>query len=270
MTLCSIGVVRCEVRERKAMPPLGVPAQVELFPQYADGLLRLEKHSHIWVLAWLEGAERDVLQVTPRGVTDPGPDGLHGVFAVRSPARPNPIGLTAARVLSRQGLTLELVRLDFADGTPVIDLKPYFLSRDLVFSAFNAPIGRPATRQAVRDSLLMQALSFHGELCPGLALGVRIVEHFRSEVLGLSEPEQWKVHVPLGRPCLIDALMGITRATPGRGSLLFQGSDSVRLEHRGAVYEYLLAATGQTDPAAILAASAEQLFVSSWRRGADK
>lgn len=270
MTLRPIGVVRCEVRERKAMPPLGVPAEVELFPQFADGLLRIEKHSHIWVLAWLEGAQRDVLQVTPRGVTGPGPEGLHGVFAVRSPARPNPIGLTAARVVNRQGLTLQLDRLDFADGTPVIDLKPYFASRDLVFSAFNAPIGRPATRQALRDSLLMQALNFHGELCPGLALGVRIVEHFRSELLGLAEPEQWKIHAPLRRPCLIDALMGITRATPGRGSLLFHGSDSVRFEHQGSVCEYVLAATGRTDPAAVLAAPEEQLFASSWRRGADK
>ena len=260
MTLRSIGVVRCEVRERKAMPPLGVPAQVELFPEYADGLLRLEKHSHIWVLAWLEGAERDVLQVTPRGVTDPGPDGLHGVFAVRSPARPNPIGLTAARVVNRQGLTLSLDRLDFADGTPVIDLKPYFASRDLVFSAFNAPIGRPASRQALRDSLLMQALSFHGERCGDLALGVRVVEHFRSEVLGMGEPEEWRVQVPLERPCLIDALMGITRATPGRGSLLFQGSDSVRLEHQGSVYEYVLAATDRRDPGTVLGAPEEELF----------
>jgi hypothetical protein len=140
----------------------------------------------------------------------------------------------------------------------------------LVFSAFNAPIGRPASRQALRDSLLMQAVNFHGERCGDLAVGVRVVEHFRSEVLGMAEPEEWRVQVPLGRPCLIDALMGMTRATPGRGSLLLQGVDSVRLEHQGSVYEYVLAATGRTDLAAVLAAPEEQLFVSSWRRGADK
>ncbi len=260
MTLRSIGLVRSPVRERKAMPPLGVPAQVELFPEFAGGLWRIEKHSHIWVLAWLESAQRDVLQVTPRGVSDPGPEGLHGVFAVRSPVRPNPIGLTAARVVSRQGLTLELDRLDFADSTPVIDLKPYFASRDVVFSAFNAPIGRVASRQALRDGLLMQALNFHGELCPELALGVRIVEHFRWEALEGSEPERWKIEAPLERGCLIDALMGMTRATPGRGTLRLHSSDAVRFEHLSSVYEYVLTATGQMKEAAVLAAGEEELF----------
>jgi tRNA-Thr(GGU) m(6)t(6)A37 methyltransferase TsaA len=260
MTLRSIGLVRSQVRERKAMPPLGAPAQVELFPEYADGLWRIEKHSHIWVLAWLEAAERKVLQVTPRWVSDPGPEGLHGVFAVRSPSRPNPIGLTAARVVSRQGLTLELDRLDFADGTPVIDLKPYFASRDVVFSALNAPIGRVTSRQALRESLLMQALNFHGELCAELALGVRIVEHFRWEVLGASEPEQWKVQAPPEHGCLIDALMGMTRATPGRGTLRFHASDAVRFEHRGSVYEYLPADTGHMEAAMVLAAPDKELF----------
>ncbi len=99
MQLRQIGAVRCEYRERKSVPRLGAPASVELLPNYVEALHRLEKHSHLWVLAWLDKAERDVLQVTPRGVADRGPEGLHGVFAVRSPVRPNPIGLTLGRVL---------------------------------------------------------------------------------------------------------------------------------------------------------------------------
>jgi tRNA-Thr(GGU) m(6)t(6)A37 methyltransferase TsaA len=115
----------------------GVPASVEIYSEFAAALHRIEKHSHLWVFAWLNNGrdERDVLQVTPRGVTDPGPEGLHGVFSVRSPARPNPIGLTVAKVLSRDGLTIHFDRLDFVDQTPVLDLKPYFVTRDLVFSA---------------------------------------------------------------------------------------------------------------------------------------
>jgi hypothetical protein len=54
--------------------------------------------------------------------------------------------------------------------------------------------------------------------------------------------------------------MGITRATPGRGSLLFHGSDSVRFEHQGSVYEYVPAATGRMESGAILAAPEEELF----------
>jgi len=220
------------------MPSLGVPARIEVFLDYAAGLLRLEKHLHLWVLAWLEGAERDVLQVTPKGVSDRGPEGLHGVFAVRSPMRPNPIGLTAARVVRIEGAWVEVDRLDFLDGTPILDLKPYFASRDLIFSAANAQIGRPASREALRESLLLQALHFHGEFCAGLALGVRLFEHFRAEVLNMEEPRRLEVTAPLVRACLVDALMGMARVTPGRGTLRFGDGDRVRFKHDGSICTY--------------------------------
>lgn len=239
------------------MPPLGVPARLELAPEFAPGLLRLEKHSHLWVMAWLDGAERDVLQVTPKGVSDRGPDSLHGVFAVRSPVRPNPIGLTAARIVRIEGAAVEVDRLDFLDGTPILDLKPYFVNRDLVFSAANEQIGRPANREALRESLLLQALHFHGEICDGLALGVRLFEHLRAEVLQMDDPRQLRVTAPLERACLVDALMGMARVTPGRGTLRFSGGDWVRFEHGGAIYTYELTAAA---PAAILDSAENLLF----------
>lgn len=223
------------------MPPFGAPAVIEVLPEYSEGLLRLEKHSHIWVLAWLDQAERDVLQVTPRSVTDPSAEGLHGVFAVRSPVRPNAIGLTAARILGVQGSSIAVDLLDFLDGTPVVDLKPYFVSRDVIFSATNAQIGRPGSREDLEYSLRRQALSFHGESCADLDLAVEIVARFRSDVLGLNEPSQWKIAAPLARPCLIDAIMGMTRVSLGRGSLSFGSDDCVRFEHEGRLYEYNLA-----------------------------
>ena len=122
------------------MPPMGAPATIEVLPEFGDGLFRIEKHSHIWVLAWLDRADRGLLRVVPRGVAPTEPDALHGVFAVRSPVRPNSIGLTATRVLGVDGLRVDVEPLDFLDGTPVVDLKPYFSSRDLIFSAGNAQI----------------------------------------------------------------------------------------------------------------------------------
>jgi tRNA-Thr(GGU) m(6)t(6)A37 methyltransferase TsaA len=217
------------VTERKQMPPLGTPAAVELFERFAPGLLRFEKNSHVWVLAWMDRAERDVLQVTPRGVSDRGPDGLHGVFAVRAPVRPNPIGLTAARVAGLDGLRIELDRLDFLDGTPIIDIKPYFLARDTIYSACNTQIGAPASREALRESLRLQAENFHGESCAEAGLAVRIVEHYRAVVLNLREPERYEVEAPLARPHLVDALMGMTRVSLGRGNLRFHSEDVVRL-----------------------------------------
>lgn len=135
MELIPIGYVRNEVRPPQKMTNFGVPSTVEILPQFADALLRIEKHSHIWVLGWIDRGERDVLQVIPRGGSE-----LHGVFAVRSPARPNPIGLTSARLLKREGLVLHLDKLDFLDGTVVVDIKPYFAVRDLHFSASNVRI----------------------------------------------------------------------------------------------------------------------------------
>lgn len=238
MQLQSVGVVRTGVRTRKEMPTFGSPARIEIHPEFADALYRIEKHSHIWVLAWLDESERGVLQVTPRRLAASGPDALHGVFAVRSPARPNPIGLTAARVLSIDGLAISVDRLDFIDGTPVIDCKPYFIARDLIFSASNRQIGRTASRESLRDSLLMQALNFHGELCEDLALAVRIVEDFRVRFYQMDDPDSWHITVPLGRPRLIDAIMGMTRATPGRGTLQFHQRDSVRFALEETVMEY--------------------------------
>ncbi len=214
------------------MPAFGAPAAVELLPEFAQGLLKIEKHSHFWVMAWLMARpERDVLQVIPRGVDADAPDPMHGVFAVRSPARPNPIGLTAARLVKREGLTLQFERLDFLDGTPVLDLKPYFPSRDLIFSARNKPVGRPRTREALRESLTIQTLQHQTARHADVAIAIRVLEHYRSEVLGWREPVKWSIEAPLNRPALCDALMGATRATLASG-MTFGASGRVRFHGR--------------------------------------
>lgn len=234
MVLTPIGVVRTGIRERKGMPPMGVQAAVEIHPQFADGLYRIEKHSHLWVLAWLDRAqERDVLQVIPRNASTP-----HGVFAVRSPARPNPIGLTLGRVMRVEGTRIEFERLDFVDGTAVVDLKPYFLTRDMVFSARNEAVGKPKSREAMRESLMMQVEQYAGEMTVDGAVAVRIVEHYRAERLGLGEPVRWQIAAPLERPQMLDALTGMTRATMGQGNLRLSGGWDV-VEVMGEV-EYRL------------------------------
>jgi tRNA-Thr(GGU) m(6)t(6)A37 methyltransferase TsaA len=238
VNVVQIGAVRSAIRERKGMPPLGVPARVEIFERFAAGLLRFEKHSHIWVLAWLDRAEREVLQVTPRGVSDRSAAGLHGVFAVRSPARPNPLGLTACRVLERQGLSFLVDGLDFLDGTPVVDVKPYFVTRDLMFSAVSEEIGKPRDYQSMTDSLVLQAVRFHGEDCQELRRAVSIVARFRSEEFGLAEPEHWDVTAPAARPCMADALMGMTRVSLGRRTLRLAEEAAIEFRYRGRLFRY--------------------------------
>ncbi|MGC8792573.1 MAG: tRNA (N6-threonylcarbamoyladenosine(37)-N6)-methyltransferase TrmO [Bryobacteraceae bacterium] len=278
-----IGVIRSRAKDRKQLPPLGLPATIELFAAYEPGLLHLEKHTHLWVLVWLHASQRDLLQVVPRGVREEEPDALHGVFAVRSPVRPNPIGLTVTRMERIEGRRIHVARLDFVDGTPVLDLKPYFVNRDLVFSASNMQIGRPASRENLRASLLEQAINFHGECCAELAVAVRVMEHFRWEVLhgrdpvpaalkhgaaqslaGCPRQVSLRVRAPWKRGCLLDGLIGMTRVSPGRGTLELLEGDRVVFEYEGVQWLYELRPQETADAGAILAAADEALF--AWRR----
>ena len=96
------------------------PARILLDPALSDGLMGLEPGSDIVVLYYLHRSSGYDLRVHPRG--DPSRP-LRGVFAVRSPRRPNPIGVTTARVLRVAGNLLEVVGLDALDGSPVLDIK---------------------------------------------------------------------------------------------------------------------------------------------------
>jgi tRNA-Thr(GGU) m(6)t(6)A37 methyltransferase TsaA len=100
----------------------GAPeAWLELTPQSAPGLMGIQAGDDLLVLTWLHLAERDVLQVHPRGdLNRP----LTGVFATRSPDRPNPVGLHRVTVLEAAGPKLRVAPLEAIDGTPLVDIKP--------------------------------------------------------------------------------------------------------------------------------------------------
>jgi len=98
------------------------PARILLNPSLTDGLLGLEPGSDLVVLYYLHRSNSYDLQVHPRG--DPARP-LRGVFAVRSPHRPNPIAATTVRVRRIEGRVLEVVGLDALNGSPVLDLKPH-------------------------------------------------------------------------------------------------------------------------------------------------
>jgi tRNA-Thr(GGU) m(6)t(6)A37 methyltransferase TsaA len=100
---------------------------VELDPRWAEGLTGLETVSHVLLLYWMDKARRDLLVQSPRHYAE-----RRGTFALRSPARPNPIAAAVARLLRIDGGTLSVVGVDCLDGTPLIDIKPYFASTDSV------------------------------------------------------------------------------------------------------------------------------------------
>lgn len=100
---------------------------IVLDPRWREGLSGLESVSHIVVLYWMDRARRDLVLQAPHHY-----DERRGTFALRSPVRPNPIAVSVARLLSVDGNTLSVVGLDCLDGTPLLDLKPYFASTDSV------------------------------------------------------------------------------------------------------------------------------------------
>jgi tRNA-Thr(GGU) m(6)t(6)A37 methyltransferase TsaA len=105
----------------------GLIATVEIDEPFRPGLEGLGGASHVIVLSWLDHAPRNLIVQKPRHASEP-----KGVFALRSPARPNPVGLHVAKLLALDisaGL-LTLDAIDVLDGTPVIDMKPYFASID--------------------------------------------------------------------------------------------------------------------------------------------
>jgi tRNA-Thr(GGU) m(6)t(6)A37 methyltransferase TsaA len=92
-----------------------------VLPAYADALLRLQPGDQLIVITWLHEAQRDRLQVHPRGDHN---NPLTGVFLTRSPDRPNPLGLHRVTLRAIDGLRLRLGPIEAIDGTPVVDLKP--------------------------------------------------------------------------------------------------------------------------------------------------
>ncbi len=126
-----IGVVVSELRDRANAPRQGdegAPAAwIEVDAVWTDALLGVTVGSEVIVLTWLDRAQRDVLQVYPRNRTDVE---LTGVFATRSPDRPNPIGLHRVRINQIDGLRLHVEPIEAIDGTPVIDIKPVLTRLD--------------------------------------------------------------------------------------------------------------------------------------------
>jgi tRNA-Thr(GGU) m(6)t(6)A37 methyltransferase TsaA len=128
LTLHPIGFVHSPYDSTADIPKgLGVQHEAEgvlrILPEFAAGLLDIEGFSHLYVLWAFDRSQG--FDLTGRPPFDERP---HGVFATRSPRRPNPIGLTTVRLLRRDGGDLHVRGVDMLDGTPILDLKPYMSS----------------------------------------------------------------------------------------------------------------------------------------------
>jgi tRNA-Thr(GGU) m(6)t(6)A37 methyltransferase TsaA len=123
-----IGHVRSPFRDTKEVPKgLGAKhdeeGSLEILPEFEPGLMDIEGFSHLYILWAFDRAEGFTLTGAP-----PTDDRPHGVFATRSPRRPNPIGLTVVELIDREGPVLRVRGVDMLDGTPILDIKPYLSS----------------------------------------------------------------------------------------------------------------------------------------------
>ncbi len=151
-----IGVVHSPFPE-----PVGVPIQpsraegvegtVELLPEFQEGLNDLDGFSHIVLLTWLHRSEGYRLRTVPFLDTE-----KRGIFATRSPRRPNPIGLSVVRLLSVDGCVLKVAGLDLVDGTPVLDIKPYIEEFDRRPGSRSGWVGRSKVRRNVADDRFVE------------------------------------------------------------------------------------------------------------------
>lgn len=131
MTLRPIGFVRSPYKAKGDAPRQGrlsdTVSEIVIADEYREGLKDVGKKSHLFVLSWFDRADRSVLRATPphEGVE-------HGVFATRSPNRPNPIALSLVDLIRCEEGVLTVRGLDALDGTPVVDIKPYSPEIDCV------------------------------------------------------------------------------------------------------------------------------------------
>jgi tRNA-Thr(GGU) m(6)t(6)A37 methyltransferase TsaA len=137
VTFTAIGTVRSKIKEPGRQKRADLISEIVINKDLAEALDDLDGFSHIIVLWWIHRSRRLApVKVRPKG--DP-ENKLTGVFATRSPDRPNPIGKSTVRLMERRGNVLKVRGLDAIDGTPVLDIKPYIPGYDSVDGATAPP-----------------------------------------------------------------------------------------------------------------------------------
>ncbi len=181
-------------------------SKIEVFDEWKDCMINMEEHSHFWILSWMHLADRSVKKTLPRVSTDAKSE--FGVFGLRAFSRPNPIGLSLVELLKKEGNTLIVSGLDLIDGTPILDIKPYF-EPDTIFSP-KSPYLRPEDPDMRMRKVFKDAINHHKEKCRDLFIACRmaLVCEEKFKALNISD----LIVYVRGTRCLADSIQGITRA----------------------------------------------------------
>lgn len=204
-------------------------SRIVLEDEFIDGLFGIEENSFIQVIFYLDRSEGYSLKAPRREGK------IRGVFNSRSPQRPNPVGVTSAKLVERKGNELLVEGLDALNGTPVIDIKPY---ADL----FDYQTDRDSPRKSLNEliemgchrKLLERAGELHGHYCPFLALGVRAGALGLKELEAGSDGMEEVVAVVETNSCFSDGVQFSTGCTFGNNGLVYRdfGRTAVTLKVR--------------------------------------
>jgi tRNA (adenine37-N6)-methyltransferase len=154
MEVKQIGVIHTPFLEATGTPiqprfAEGVEGWVEVFDPFVSGLKDLEGFDRVWLLYWCDRARFEEGPWVVKPYLD---SNVRGVFATRAPARPNPIGLSAVRLLEIRGNRLTVQEVDILDGTPLLDIKPYVPQFDCFETARSGWLQGSTLRRAKADN----------------------------------------------------------------------------------------------------------------------
>jgi len=203
------------------------PSTIIVYDEFADGLLGIEAYEYIDIIFYFHKSESKLQTTTLNH-----PDVLRGVFASRSPKRPNLIGITSVKLLERKGNKLLVEGLDALNNTPVLDIK----SADTSLFAYeleNNPKHKDKLRHSPRidirndihairlDNLMIKAAAMHGHYCPGLALGIMAATHAMNLLEAESDGMEDLLAITETNNCFSDGVQYVTGCTFGNNALIF-------------------------------------------------
>ena len=201
---------------------------IEVFDEFRDALLGIEENDYLDIVFYFHKSDQKLQTDTK---THPGV--LRGVFASRSPKRPNLIGVTTVKLLERQGNILKVQGFDAINGTPVLDIKNCDTSL-FAYEYDNNPIHQGKLKTSPRidirndihswrtDSLMIKAAQMHSHYCPGLAMGIMAATHAMNKLEAESDGMEDLLAITETNNCFSDGVQFVTGCTFGNNALIFK------------------------------------------------
>lgn len=223
-----IGTVKNRFNE--STPPKEIKKEasfLEIEEKYAEGLFKIEDSQYIDVVFYFDRSPAYKL----KGPVFTGE--VKGVFASRSPKRPNGIGVTTVKIIERQGNKIKVIGLDALNNTPILDIKPIDNSlfeneyekkeRDQDILKSNPAFYKMShIRAGETDELLIKAAQMHGHYCPGLAMGVMAATYTMQKMLTFSDGMEDLLAITETNNCFSDGIQFVTGCSFGNNALIFK------------------------------------------------